>query len=145
MTNKRKQKWQWLGLILLGLAVGMIAKGYLVKAASEPPQDTLILERRLSTLEQRLYGIESNISRLEQQLYTAQRSTPSPVSPQASRDPEVSLLRSEVELLKGRVRELECGVVHLDEDRKAQMVSNLLVLLCGERATQPIVNAGKLY
>ena len=93
----------------------MIAKGYLVKAASEPPQDTLILERRLSTLEQRLYGIESNISRLEQQLYTAQRSTPSPVSPQASRDPEVSLLRSEVELLKGRVRELECGVVHLDE------------------------------
>jgi regulator of protease activity HflC (stomatin/prohibitin superfamily) len=37
------------------------------------------------------------------------------------------------------------GVVHLDEERKAQMVSNLLVVLCGERATQPIVNAGTLY
>ena len=37
------------------------------------------------------------------------------------------------------------GVVELDEERKAQMVSNLLVVLCGERATQPIVNAGSLY
>ena len=37
------------------------------------------------------------------------------------------------------------GVVHLDEERKAAMVSNLLVVLCGERATQPIVNAGSLY
>ena len=37
------------------------------------------------------------------------------------------------------------GVVQLDEERKAAMVSNLLVVLCGERATQPIVNTGSLY
>ncbi|SDY45788.1 SPFH domain / Band 7 family protein [Lysobacter sp. yr284] len=37
------------------------------------------------------------------------------------------------------------GVVQLDEERKAQMVSNLLVVLCGERGTQPIVNTGSLY
>ncbi|WP_133477461.1 SPFH domain-containing protein [Cognatilysobacter segetis] len=37
------------------------------------------------------------------------------------------------------------GVVDLDEERKAQMVSNLLVVLCGERGTQPVVNAGSLY
>ena len=37
------------------------------------------------------------------------------------------------------------GVVQLDEERKANMVSNLLVVLCGERSTQPIVNAGSLY
>ena len=37
------------------------------------------------------------------------------------------------------------GTVQLDEERKAQMVSNLLVVLCGERATQPVVNAGTLY
>jgi regulator of protease activity HflC (stomatin/prohibitin superfamily) len=37
------------------------------------------------------------------------------------------------------------GTVKLDEERKAAMVSNLLVVLCGERATQPIVNAGTLY
>jgi regulator of protease activity HflC (stomatin/prohibitin superfamily) len=39
----------------------------------------------------------------------------------------------------------ERGVVHLDEERKAAMVSNLLVVLCGERGTQPIVNTGSLY
>ncbi len=37
------------------------------------------------------------------------------------------------------------GVVRLDEERKAAMVSNLLVVLCGERGTQPIVNTGTLY
>ena len=37
------------------------------------------------------------------------------------------------------------GIVDLDEERKAAMVSNLLVVLCGERGTQPIVNTGTLY
>jgi regulator of protease activity HflC (stomatin/prohibitin superfamily) len=39
----------------------------------------------------------------------------------------------------------EDDVVELDEERKAQMVSNLLVVLCGDRAAQPVVNAGTLY
>ncbi|MEO8803033.1 MAG: SPFH domain-containing protein [Rudaea sp.] len=37
------------------------------------------------------------------------------------------------------------GVVNLDEERKAAMVSNLLVVLCSERGTQPVVNTGSLY
>ena len=37
------------------------------------------------------------------------------------------------------------NVVELDEERKAQMVSNLLVVLCSEHETQPVVNAGTLY
>ena len=37
------------------------------------------------------------------------------------------------------------GVVHLDEERKASMVSNLLVVLCSDRDAQPIVNTGTLY
>ncbi|MDQ3494949.1 MAG: SPFH domain-containing protein [Pseudomonadota bacterium] len=37
------------------------------------------------------------------------------------------------------------GVVQLDEERKANMVSNLLVVLCSDRATQPVVNTGSLY
>ena len=37
------------------------------------------------------------------------------------------------------------GIVKLDEERKASMVSNLLVVLCSERSTQPVVNAGSLY
>lgn len=36
-------------------------------------------------------------------------------------------------------------VIELDEERKATMVSNLLVVLCGEREAQPIINAGTLY
>lgn len=37
------------------------------------------------------------------------------------------------------------GMVQLDEERKATMVSNLLVVLCSERGTQPVVNTGTLY
>lgn len=37
------------------------------------------------------------------------------------------------------------GVVALDEERKAAMVSNLLVVLCGEKSVSPVVNAGTLY
>ena len=37
------------------------------------------------------------------------------------------------------------GVVQLDEERKAQMVGNLLTVLCSDRGTQPVVNAGSLY
>ncbi|MFJ9842957.1 SPFH domain-containing protein [Kitasatospora sp. NPDC101155] len=39
----------------------------------------------------------------------------------------------------------ERDVVELDEERKAAMVSNLLVVLCGDRGTQPVVNTGSLY
>ena len=39
----------------------------------------------------------------------------------------------------------EHGTVKLDDERKAQMVSNLLVVLCGERAAQPVVNTGTIY
>lgn len=39
----------------------------------------------------------------------------------------------------------ELDVVDLDEERKAQMVANLLVVLCGDRPAQPVVNTGTLY
>lgn len=51
----------------------------------------------------------------------------------------VSMVEMALDQLKSR------GVVQLDEERKAAMVSNLLVVLCGERGTQPIVNTGTLY
>ena len=37
------------------------------------------------------------------------------------------------------------GIIDLDEERKANMVSNLLVVLCGDKGTQPVVNTGSLY
>lgn len=48
-----------------------------------------------------------------------------------------------VEMALERLSEKE--VVVLDEERKAQMVSNLMVVLCGTRDTQPIINAGTIY
>ena len=39
----------------------------------------------------------------------------------------------------------ENNIVELDDERRAQMVSNLLVVLCGNKDAQPIVNSGSLY
>ena len=51
-----------------------------------------------------------------------------------------------VGMVRLALTELEAqGVVHLDEERKANMVSNLLVLLCGEENARAILNAGSLY
>jgi len=48
-----------------------------------------------------------------------------------------------VEMALKRLNEGE--LVELDEERKAAMVSNLLVVLCGNHDAQPIVNTGSLY
>ena len=48
-----------------------------------------------------------------------------------------------VEMALGNLKEK--GVIDLDEERRATMVSNLLVVLCSDRATQPVVNTGSLY
>ena len=39
----------------------------------------------------------------------------------------------------------ENNIVNLDDERKAAMVSNLLVVLCGNRDAQPVVNSGTIY
>jgi regulator of protease activity HflC (stomatin/prohibitin superfamily) len=51
----------------------------------------------------------------------------------------VGMVENALEMLRSS------GVVELDEDRKAAMVSNLLVVLCSEHHAQPVVNAGSLY
>ena len=48
-----------------------------------------------------------------------------------------------VEMALERLSEKE--IVHLDEERKSAMVSNLLVVLCGEKSVSPVVNTGTLY
>ena len=54
-------------------------------------------------------------------------------------DGAVSMVKMALEHLK------EDGVVEMDEERKAAMVSNLLVVLCGDEPAQPVVNTGTLY
>jgi hypothetical protein len=51
----------------------------------------------------------------------------------------VSMVEMALDQLKAK------GVVELDNERRAVMVSNLLVVLCSDRATQPVVNTGSLY
>jgi len=51
-----------------------------------------------------------------------------------------------VGMVEMALKELQrTGVVELDEERKAQMVGNLLTVLCSDRGTQPVVNTGSLY
>lgn len=56
------------------------------------------------------------------------------------------IVQGAVGMVEMALRELsDQNIVQLDEERKAQMVSNLLVVLTSERGTQPVVNAGSLY
>ncbi|MDP3400640.1 MAG: SPFH domain-containing protein [Brevundimonas sp.] len=56
------------------------------------------------------------------------------------------IVRGAVEMVETALQDLNHrGVVDLDEDRKAAMVSNLLVVLCADREAQPVVNTGTLY
>ena len=56
------------------------------------------------------------------------------------------IVRGAVGMVESALKDLgEREVVHLDEDRKAAMVSNLLVVLCADREAQPVVNTGTLY
>ena len=56
------------------------------------------------------------------------------------------LVEGAVSMVEMALQQLsEKQVVDLDDERRAAMVSNLMVVLCGERDTQPVVNAGSLY
>jgi hypothetical protein len=61
-------------------------------------------------------------------------------------DARQKIVHGAVSMVKMALRDLaEQGVIQLDEERKATMVSNLLVVLCGEKDAQPVINAGTLY
>ncbi len=55
------------------------------------------------------------------------------------------IVEGAVGMVEMALERLNEGVVQLDEERKAAMVSNLLVVLCGNRDVQPVVNSGSLY
>jgi hypothetical protein len=76
------------------------------------PQDVIRLESRINQLEQRLYSMDINIRGLEQQI---RLSTNAPVSSRSARDPELLLLRTEVETLRQRLSEIACGLLRVDE------------------------------
>ena len=56
------------------------------------------------------------------------------------------IVQGAVEMVQHALEQLsERDIVQLDDERRAAMVSNLLVVLCGDRDAQPVVNAGSLY
>jgi len=95
------------------------------------PAGVTIIESRLTRLS---YAPEIAQAMLRQQQATAVV---------AARQRIVEGAVGMVELALQRLEER--GVVELDEERKAAMVSNLLVVLCSEQATQQVVNTGSLY
>jgi hypothetical protein len=79
--------------------------------APSAPQDLIRVESRLSQLEQRIYSIEASVRGLEQQ-----SRLPSAVAGRpTARDPEVGLLRTELDTLRLRLAEVECGLARVDE------------------------------
>jgi regulator of protease activity HflC (stomatin/prohibitin superfamily) len=92
-----------------------------------------------------VYVVESRITRLSYAAEIAQA-----MLRRQQADAVVAARRRLVEGAVGMVRQAlddlaEQQVVDLDEERKAAMVSNLLVVLCSDHATQPVVNTGTLY
>jgi regulator of protease activity HflC (stomatin/prohibitin superfamily) len=95
-----------------------------------------------------LAGVEVLESRITHLAYAAEIAQAMLARQQAS-----AIVAARFKIVEGAVgmvqnalqRLREEDVVELDEERKAQMVSNLLVVLCGDRAAQPVVNAGTLY
>ncbi len=113
--NIFKERSIALGLILCA-AIGVMTNAYQGKSFSElegmtGSQDVRGLDRRISSLEQRLYFIEASINKLER---SAISQRPPVLSPSA-RDPEINLLQGEMQTLQLRLSEIECGLVKLDE------------------------------
>jgi hypothetical protein len=110
------QHWRLALGIVLCAVIGVMANAYPGMSSSELEgmtgfQDVRSLDRRISSLEQRLYSIEVSINRLEQSAISQR--TP-PLQPGA-RDQEISLMRVEFQRLLLRLGEIECALVKLDE------------------------------
>jgi len=78
---------------------------------------------------------------------------PEIAGPMLQRQQATAIIAARQKIVEGAVGMVEMAlemlskqnIVRLDEERKAAMVSNLLVVLCSDRATTPVVNTGSLY
>jgi len=93
-------------------------------------------------------GVEVLEARISHLAYS-----PEIASAMLQRQQAVAVVAARQKIVEGAVGMVEMAldalarqkILELDEERKATMVSNLLVVLCSERGTQPVVNTGSLY
>ena len=116
LKTRRGTSAGWLAAFALAAAAAPYGARPAARAGGTetPPgaQQLFSLERRISVVEQRLNAVEVSVNRLEQQ---SRLQSAAPQTTRGARDIEVELLRSEVELLRRRVAEDECGLVRVDE------------------------------
>lgn len=109
-----------------------------------------IAERLQKEIQDRLEkaGIKVMEARISHLAYA-----PEIAGPMLQRQQASAIIAARQKIVEGAVGMVETAldmlnkqnIVHLDEERKAAMVSNLLVVLCSDRATQPVLNTGSLY
>lgn len=75
-------------------------------------QNDQYLSRRIDQVEQRFYSIESRLNRIESD---QRRPSVAPTLPVINNDTEIQFLRSQVEALRQRLGEVECGLLRVDE------------------------------
>ena len=106
-----------------------------------------LLERELNEKLERA-GIQVSDARISHLAYASEIA-----SAMLQRQQATALIAARKQIVEGAVGMVEMAldklseknIVHLDEERKAAMVSNLLVVLCSDRAVSPVVNTGTLY
>ena len=95
-------------VVLLCVVIGVMAS---ISRGNNSTQDPGSLDRRLSSLEQRFYMVESSINRLQQYVATQRP----PVSQPSPSDRDLILMREELQRVELRMAEIECGLIKLDE------------------------------
>ncbi len=109
-----------------------------------------VSKRMLTEVQERLgkAGVEVTESRISHLAYS-----PEIASAMLQRQQASAIIAARQKIVEGAVGMVETAlemlsskkILELDAERKASMVSNLLVVLCSERGTQPVVNTGTLY
>ena len=79
--------------------------------SSEPGQDIMSVDRRVTTLEQHMYTLDSNLNQLQQQIMMLNRTSSQPTGSSA----DVQQLRIELDVLRSQMTQVECALAKLDE------------------------------
>ena len=108
-------------IVVLAFCLGAGVVGYANRSAPDPPtravaspesgQDIMSVDRRVTTLEQHMYTLDSNLNQLQQQIMMLSRTSSQPTGSSA----EVQQLRLELDLIRSQMVQVGCALAKLDE------------------------------